>query len=50
MAEQSAVRHAVSSVVEPRLRRPLGELGLVRSLEVEAGDRWRLELAVPEAG
>lgn len=50
MPDQDAVRHAVESVAEPRLRRPLGELGLIRRLEEGGGGRWRLELSVPEPG
>ncbi len=49
MADQNAVHDAVSAVTEPRLRRTIGELGLLRRLEEEQANRWRVELAVPEA-
>ena len=50
MADQDTLHHALSAVPEPRLRRTLGELGLIRRLEETGEDRWRLGLAVPEAG
>ena len=50
MADQDTLHHALSAVLEPRLRRTLGELGLIRRLEETGEDRWRLGLAVPEAG
>ncbi len=49
MAEPT-VRDAISAVPEPRLRRTLGELGVIRHLEPAGKGRWRLGLAVPEAG
>src|SRR4030042_1932251 len=49
MAEPT-VRDAISAVPEPRLRRTLGELGVIRHLEEAGKGRWRLGLAVPEAG
>jgi ATP-binding protein involved in chromosome partitioning len=50
MAATNLLRHAISAVPEPRLRRTLGELDLIRRLEEEGAGRWRLGLAVPEAG
>ena len=45
---EAAVRSAVEAVIEPTLRRPLGELGMVR--EVTAGRRNRVSVlvAVPD--
>lgn len=48
MSDHDALHHALASVVEPRLRRTLGELGLVRGLREEGAGSWRLEVAVPE--
>ncbi len=46
MVDRAAVQHAVASVVEPDLRRSLGDLGLVRKLE-EKGGEVQLEVGVP---
>jgi len=48
MPDQNALRRAVGAVTEPRLRRTLDDLDLIRSLSAEPGERWLLELAVPE--
>jgi len=50
MATQHPVRDAISAVTEPRLRRTLGELDLIRRLEEVGEGRWHLVLLVPEAG
>jgi ATP-binding protein involved in chromosome partitioning len=48
MPDPNTLRRSVGAVTEPRLRRTLDDLGLVRRLAAGPGDRWRLELAVPE--
>ena len=47
MPDQAAIRHAVEAVVEPRLRRTLGELGLISRLNVGRGGSVHVDLAVP---
>ncbi len=48
MPDQNAVRRAVGAVTEPRLRRTLDDLDLIRRLSAGPEERWLLELAVPE--
>jgi len=44
--DQTTVQDIVDSVVEPSIRRPLGELGFVRGIVVE-GSTVRIDLALP---
>lgn len=44
-----AVRRAVSAVVDPELRRPIGELDMVRGIDVE-GDRAHVAIALTIVG
>jgi ATP-binding protein involved in chromosome partitioning len=46
--DQSQVTAAVAAVVDPELRRPLGELGMVGSVQVKR-KRVAVELALPVA-
>ena len=50
MSDPAALRDALASVVEPRLRRTLGELGWLRSIEEEGAGTRRVTLEVPEMG
>jgi ATP-binding protein involved in chromosome partitioning len=46
VVDRAVIQHAVSSVMEPDLRRTLGDLGLVRRLEQKGGE-VQVEVAVP---
>jgi ATP-binding protein involved in chromosome partitioning len=48
VTDQATVQEIVDGVVEPAIRRPLGELGFVREVVVE-GTRVRIGLALPSA-
>ena len=45
---EAAVRAAVEAVVEPTLRRPLGELGMVRDISAGRRNRVSVLIAVPD--
>jgi ATP-binding protein involved in chromosome partitioning len=47
MPDQAAIRHAVEAVAEPRLRRTLGELGLIGRIDVGKGGSVGVHLTVP---
>jgi ATP-binding protein involved in chromosome partitioning len=43
---ESTVRSAVERVVDPELRRPIGELGMVRRVAARRGGRVRIDIAL----
>lgn len=47
---ESAVQAALATVDDPEIRRPITELGMVRSAEVDADGRVRVELLLTVAG
>jgi len=50
MSDPAALRAALAAVVDPRVRRTLGELGWLRGVEEEGGAIRRITLEVPETG
>ncbi|NQV07503.1 P-loop NTPase, partial [bacterium] len=47
MPDRSAVTSVVEAVVDPDLRRPIGDAGMVRSVDVSPTGEVKIELAVP---
>lgn len=49
MTEDADLRHSVGAVIDPELRRPIGELGMVRAAS-RRGDTAHVEIALTVAG
>jgi ATP-binding protein involved in chromosome partitioning len=50
MIDKAAIEAAVSAVAEPELGRSLGQLGMIRSLEVGRKGRVEVQVALPVPG